>query len=163
MKKLRAKLKNRRKDQGSGLVLVIVAVAFIGILVGSLLTAVGYAYRLKLYDYNAKDNFYYLEQAMDEVYAGVGNETLSCMQTAYTDVVNQMVEYSESTRNYITRDPKELKDEKWYNPKTKKMESAVYHCRSDRKGTAFDKEAMIKASEALGHSRLDVVAGHYIR
>ena len=108
MKKLRAKLKNRRKDQGSGLVLVIVAVAFIGILVGSLLTAVGYAYRLKLYDYNAKDNFYYLEQAMDEVYAGVGNETLSCMQTAYTDVVNQMVEYSESTRSYITRDPKEL-------------------------------------------------------
>ena len=108
MKKLRAKLKNILKNQGSGLVLVVVAVAFIGILVGSLLTAVGYAYRLKLYDYNAKDNFYYLEQAMDEVYAGVGNETLSCMQTAYTDVVNQMVEYSESTRNYITRDPKEL-------------------------------------------------------
>ena len=108
MKELRAKQKNKLKNQGSGLVLVVVAVAFIGILVGSLLTAVGYAYRLKLYDYNAKDNFYYLEQAMDEVYAGVGNETLSCMQTAYTDVVNQMVEYSESTRNYITRDPKEL-------------------------------------------------------
>ena len=108
MKKLRAKLKNILKNQGSGLVLVVVAVAFIGILVGSLLTAVGYAYRLKLYDYNAKDNFYYLEQAMDEVYAGVGNETLSCMQTAYTDVVNEMVEYSESTRNYITRDPEDL-------------------------------------------------------
>ena len=57
----------------------------------------------------------------------------------------------------------ELKNEKWYNPKTRKMESAVYHCRSDRKGVSFDKAAMIKASEALGHGRLDVVAGHYIR
>ena len=111
MKKLLKKLKTNRKNRGSGLVLVVVAVAFIGILVGSLLTAVGYAYRLKLYDYNAKDNFYYLEQAMDEVYAGVGNQTLACMQTAYTDVVNQMVEYSEKTKNYITRDPAELNKE----------------------------------------------------
>ena len=111
MEKLRAKLRNRiksRKNRGSGLVLVVVAVAFIGILVGSLLTAVGYAYRLKLYDYNAKDNFYYLEQAMDEVYSGVGNSTLACMQTAYTDVINQMVEYSTETRNYITKDSDEL-------------------------------------------------------
>ncbi|MBR0146332.1 MAG: hypothetical protein IJM25_06715 [Eubacterium sp.] len=111
MKKLLKKLKTKRKNRGSGIVLVVVAVAFIGILVGSLLTAVGYAYRLKLYDYNAKDNFYYLEQAMDEVYAGVGNQTLACMQTAYTDVVNQMVEYSEKTKNYITRDPAELNKE----------------------------------------------------
>ena len=111
MEKLRTKLKNRDqgcKNRGSGLVLVVVAVAFIGILVGSLLTAVGYAYRLKLYDYNAKDNFYYLEQAMDEVYSGVGNTTLACMQTAYTDVINQMVEYSSDTKNYITKDSKEL-------------------------------------------------------
>ncbi len=111
MKKLRLKLRNKRKNQGSGLVLVVVAVAFIGILVGSLLTAVGYAYRLKLYDYNAKDNFYYLEQAMDQVYSGVGNTTLSCMQTAYSDVVNQMVEYSGETRNYITKDPEVLNAE----------------------------------------------------
>ena len=111
MKKILEKLKTKSKNRGSGLVLVIVAVAFIGILVGSLLTAVGYAYRLKLYDYNAKDNFYYLEQAMDEVYAGVGNQTLACMQTAYTDVVNQMVEYSEKSKNYVTRDPKELNKE----------------------------------------------------
>ena len=108
MKKLRAKLKSKLRNQGSGLILVVVAVAFIGILVGSLLTAVGYAYRLKLYDYNAKDNFYYLEQAMDEVYAGVGNETLKQMQSAYADVVNQMVEYSDSSRSYVTRDSKEL-------------------------------------------------------
>ena len=104
MKNIISKLKSRRRNQGSGLVLVIVAVAFIGILVGSLLTAVGYAYRLKLYDYNAKDNFYYLEQAMDEVYAGVGNQTLTYMQEAYAEVVNDMVKYNAETKNYVTED-----------------------------------------------------------
>ena len=104
MKNIISKLKSRRRNQGSGLVLVIVAVAFIGILVGSLLTAVGYAYRLKLYDYNAKDNFYYLEQAMDEVYAGVGNQTLTYMQEAYAEVVNDMVKYDAGTKNYVTED-----------------------------------------------------------
>ena len=115
MKNYFSKLKSRIKkakvnseNKGSGLILVIVAVAFIGILVGSLLTAVGYAYRLKLYDYNAKDNFYYLEQAMDEVYAGVGNTTLSLMQEAYTEVVNDMVIYSPETKSYITKDSEEL-------------------------------------------------------
>lgn len=38
-----------------------------------------------------------------------------------------------------------------------------YFCRGDRKGTVMDKKAMMLASRALGHSRLEVVAGHYIR
>lgn len=38
-----------------------------------------------------------------------------------------------------------------------------YFCRGDRKGEVLDKQAMKMASEALGHSRLEVVAGHYIR
>lgn len=38
-----------------------------------------------------------------------------------------------------------------------------YYCRGDRKGEVMDREAMKMASEALGHSRLEVVAGHYIR
>lgn len=38
-----------------------------------------------------------------------------------------------------------------------------YICRKDRKGEVLDKVAMLAASEALGHSRISVVAGHYIR
>lgn len=38
-----------------------------------------------------------------------------------------------------------------------------YYCKSDRKGTVMDKRAMRMASQALGHSRVSVVAGHYIR
>lgn len=38
-----------------------------------------------------------------------------------------------------------------------------YFCRGDRKGTVMDRKAMMLASQALGHSRIGVVAGHYIR
>ena len=38
-----------------------------------------------------------------------------------------------------------------------------YYCRGDRKGTVMDRPAMLQASQALGHNRLEVVAGHYIR
>lgn len=82
---------------------------------------------------------------------------------SHMDVHGYRADYATAIYTAYARDPEELKGQKWYNAKTKKMESATYHCRSDRKGTAFDKAAMIKASEALGHGRLDVVAGHYIR
>lgn len=38
-----------------------------------------------------------------------------------------------------------------------------YYCRTDRAGTVLDRRAMMAASQALGHSRVSVVAGHYIR
>ncbi len=38
-----------------------------------------------------------------------------------------------------------------------------YYCKADRAGTVMDRQAMMAASQALGHSRISVVAGHYIR
>ncbi len=37
-----------------------------------------------------------------------------------------------------------------------------YICRKDKKGKVYDKQAMLIASEALGHSRISVIAGHYL-
>lgn len=45
---------------------------------------------------------------------------------------------------------------RWY-------QSEVYYCRGDRAGTKFDKQAMLIVSNALGHNRLSVIAGHYLR
>ena len=39
----------------------------------------------------------------------------------------------------------------------------IYYCRKDRKGTWFDRRAMLEASRALGHNRVCVVGEHYIR
>ena len=50
------------------------------------------------------------------------------------------------------------------NPKTGiKYKSEIYYCRGDEKGRRLDRKAMLKASKALGHNRVDVIAGHYLR
>lgn len=90
------------------MIMVIVALAFIGIIVGALLSAVGYSYRLKLQDLNSRDNFYYLEQAMNEVYAGVGSEVVGDMQEAYIYTVENMVEYDFATKAYVTKSKDEV-------------------------------------------------------
>ena len=102
MKRFKRKLK-KLNNRGSSIVMVIVALAFIGIIVGALLTAAGYAYRLKSQDLNARDNFYYVEQAMNEIYAGVGSETVADMQEAYIYTVEHMVEYDLQLNSYVTK------------------------------------------------------------
>ncbi len=101
MRKILKKLNQKINNSGSGVILVIVALTFIGVLVGALLTAVGYVYKMKLYDYNARDNFYYVEQAMNEIYAGVGTRTVSNMEKAYETTMNQMVRFDVSTGEYV--------------------------------------------------------------
>ncbi len=102
MKKIK-KLLNKLNNNGSSMVMVIVCLAFMGIIVGALLTAVGYSYRLKLQDLNSRDNFYYVEQAMNEIYAGVGSETVKDMQEAYAYTVENMVYYDLETKSYVTK------------------------------------------------------------
>ena len=68
---------------------------------------------------------------------------------SHMDVHSYRSEYATAIYSAYVRDPILEKDR--------------YYCRGDRKGTVMDKVAMLKASEALGHSRIDVVAGHYIR
>ena len=38
-----------------------------------------------------------------------------------------------------------------------------YTCRGDRKGEVFDRAAMRITSNALGHGRIAVIAGHYLK
>lgn len=38
-----------------------------------------------------------------------------------------------------------------------------YICRRDLKGTIYDRQAMKIVSKALGHNRVNVIAGHYLR
>lgn len=38
-----------------------------------------------------------------------------------------------------------------------------YYCRGDRKGEVFDRAAMRITSNALGHGRIAVIAGHYLK
>ncbi len=102
MKKIKKMLK-KLNNQGSSVVMVVAALGFIGIIVGALLMAAGYTYKQKLQDLNARDNFYYVEQAMNEIYAGVGSKTAANMQEAYIYTVENMVYFDLQTGTYKNR------------------------------------------------------------
>ena len=40
-------------------------------------------------------------------------------------------------------------------------EKQKYYCRGDMKGVVYDRRALIKASEALGHSRISIIPSNY--
>lgn len=106
MKKIK-KLLKKLNNQGSSVVMVVAALGFIGIIVGALLMAAGYTYKQKLQDLNARDNFYYVEQAMNEIYAGVGSKTAANMQEAYIYTVENMVYFDLQTGTYRNRTDEE--------------------------------------------------------
>ena len=103
MKKIKKFLRKLKNDAGSSIVMVVVSIAFIGIIVGALLAAAVQSYRLKLQELNAKDNFYYVEQAMNEIYAGVGSQTMSDLRDAYEYTLENMVYYDLGKQRYVTR------------------------------------------------------------
>lgn len=118
MNKIKKFLRKLKNNAGSSIVMVVVSIAFIGIIVGALLAAAVQSYRLKLQELNAKDNFYYVEQAMNEVYAGVGTQTVEDLQDAYVYTVENMVSYDLSKGRYVTKTQEEAQkvfSQKFYN------------------------------------------------
>lgn len=86
----RDKLKNRKlNDQGSALVFVIIAIAFVGTLIAMLVYLVYFNYLMKYTDRAAKDNFYTAEAALAEVKAGIEREVSTAMVDSYYEVVSQ--------------------------------------------------------------------------
>ena len=100
MKKIKKKLNN----QGNTFIMVVVSLSFLAILTASLLVAIALCYRLKIMDINSRDNFYYLEQAMDEIYAGVGKDAMDNLNQAYSDTLEVIVYYDTDSKSYVTMD-----------------------------------------------------------
>ena len=72
-------------------------------------------------------------------------------------------EYATSVYRIYARPIEEIPFDRINKGTGKKFQSDVYTCRKDEKGKKLDKEAMMKASKALGHNRLEVVANNYLR
>lgn len=52
--------------------------------------------------------------------------------------------------------------EKYARPLEQLSGKEKYVCRNDRRGEVFDRAAMRIASNALGHNRISIIAGHYL-
>lgn len=79
----------KKNNKGASLVLVIVAIAFIGILTAIIMNLCLMNYRMKYMDLRSKDNFYTAETALDEIRAGLGIEVSEALSDAYIKVMQQ--------------------------------------------------------------------------
>lgn len=109
IKRLKRKLKHT-DDHGSSFVLVIIATTFMCILAAALLMGAYMTYKLKYYKLNSLNNFYEVETALDEIYAGVGAATNEHLYSAYTTTAELVVVYDTKKNEYTTIDNDEAND-----------------------------------------------------
>lgn len=83
------KKKNRRRldNHGSAIVMVLIMIAFLGLLSGILMFASYGGYQMKLYDKQGKDNFYTAEMVLDEINVGLQTDVATALTAAYEDVM----------------------------------------------------------------------------
>lgn len=89
-------LQRRKNNKGAALVMVIVSIAFIGMLVGMVLYMAYANYIMKGTDKRAKDNFYSAEYALDVINAGIQTDISTEMAKAYVDVTQNSQGLSDS-------------------------------------------------------------------
>lgn len=81
--------KNTRDDRGSAIVIVIIAMALIGILASTILWASYLNYRIKINDLKVKNSFYSAETVVEQILAGVKKDVVSAsVNEAYQEVVS---------------------------------------------------------------------------
>lgn len=101
-------LRFRKDNRGDTLVIVLVGIFLIGLLGSAILASTAMNYQMKSIDKGQKQNFYTAEQALDEVYAGIGSDVMNSMQYAYSYVLDNMLKIDPTTNKYAPQDNAEL-------------------------------------------------------
>ncbi|MCM1160017.1 MAG: hypothetical protein NC412_02230 [Roseburia sp.] len=86
---LEAIRKKRYQNEGSSLIMVIIMVSFVGVLVSISVYASYYNFYMKYNDRSAKNSFYTVETALDEINVGLQREISLSMAECYTAVSRQ--------------------------------------------------------------------------
>lgn len=94
----------KRNNQGSTIVVVLIAVAFLTILGSILLFTTYTGYQMKMTDRHGKQNFYDAETAMNEIRTGIQQVTSDAISEAYTRVLvdyNTAVDTTDAFKTYF--------------------------------------------------------------
>lgn len=94
-------LQRRKNNRGAALVLVIVSIAFIGMLVAMILYMSYANYIMKGTDKRSKDNFYSAEYALDVINAGIQTDISTEMSKAYVYVMQNSQNMSDSDMSEV--------------------------------------------------------------
>lgn len=142
-------IKRRRKgksNQGNSFIVVVATISFLAVLVTALLVAVALCFRMKAYDINSRDNFYYLEQAMDEIYEGVGAISMKHLNAAFDETSEVIVYFDPNKKTYVTMD----------NDNANKMMKATYL-------NKLEHETLLTGTEADGSLTIKNTLNSFIR
>ncbi len=92
----------KRDDRGSAIVIVIIAMALIGILASAILWSSYMNYMIKLADIRNKNSFYSAETVMEQIMAGMQHEASAAITLSYQDVMKNW-EFDENEANRFNR------------------------------------------------------------
>ena len=105
----------------------------------------------------------YKQQIVDRMKATAPDEKVWQHVPTMADIHGYRGDYATAIYKLYARPIEEIPYDRTNKGTGKKFQSGVYVCRKDESGKKLDKEAMLKASKALGHNRLEIVANNYIR
>lgn len=80
----------KMNNKGSTLIIVLVVVAFVAILGTVSITAAMLNFKMKEIDRDAKKTFYTAEEAVDQLYAGLGRTSMECMENCYNKEMQEI-------------------------------------------------------------------------
>lgn len=92
-----------------------------------------------------------IKAVVDRMKSAENNKVFSKV-SSNADIHSYRSDYAVRVYNKYKRDLKTITDRK-----------EIYCCRNDLAGVWYDRKAMLIASRNLGHNRVDVIAGHYLR
>lgn len=107
MKNLCKRLKLNNK--GDTLAIVLIGMLIIGVLGTIILKASSVNVEMKTTNLKSKQNFYYVERAVDDIYAGIGKDVSKAIQTAYDKTINGMIT-KDASGDYKKKNSGDLKD-----------------------------------------------------
>ena len=96
--KIEKKLKEKKlNNRGDTLVIVLIGIFVLGILGTLILNITAINYKMRVADAQNTKGFYYAEKAVDEIYAGIGNDVMDSMSKSYQSVLESLLEKTGSS------------------------------------------------------------------
>lgn len=91
---------NTIDNKGSVMIMVLVAFLFVSVLVAIIFSTVTVNYKMRSIDRRTKDEFYYAEKALNEIYTGLGQDCSDQMGKSYNIILSSYKKSGNSGYNY---------------------------------------------------------------
>ena len=121
----------KRRNRGSSIVIVIIAMAMIGILATTLLWMSYMNYKIKVNDIRNKNSFYSAEMVMEQIVAGLQKEASDSVAVAYQEVLSNWDELQSESNRYSSF-------------ASTYLDTLVKHLRDTDKGDGYYKRDILK-------------------